>query len=138
MDINHWAKTGRISIWRYEPVNRNFPGWHMTADKLGYESLKNLIQCFKESSAGTKRTITLDKPDRNLASTKLAKTVEAKVVIELSSKENDWHLKNEGPKLKINIGLAKLGELLSGIQRAQSGSYDFSVGGLKGQNLWFW
>ncbi|MFT5083714.1 MAG: hypothetical protein ACI9Y1_001763 [Lentisphaeria bacterium] len=39
MNLNPWKLNGSISIWRYEPINRKIPGWHLIADNNRYDSL---------------------------------------------------------------------------------------------------
>lgn len=138
MNLNTWKKEGAISIWRYEPKKKNFPGWHMTADSIGYESLIELLSLLKNSIAESKRTIELDSPDGWSASTELKKTPEKKVVIQLIDGGEQWKLKNEDGKLIIMLNKLGVSLFLGGIERAKSGDYDFSIGGTKGQNLWFW
>ena len=138
MNINSWSKSGKIAIWRYEPKKKNFPGWHMACDSEGYQSLKLLLSLLSESDSLTKRTLVLDEPDLFSASSTLKKTKQDKLVVIKSESSENWHLKNENGKLTLEIGAHKLNELVSGINNAIDGKYDFSVGSSGGQNLWFW
>jgi hypothetical protein len=138
MHLNTWKKKGSISIWRYEPKKNNFPGWHMTADSAGYDSLLELLELLKASAPESKRTLALEVPDRWSASSELKKTAEKKVVIQLTGSEECWKLTNEDGKLFITLNVQGISILFNGIEQAKSGAYDFSVGGINGQNLWFW
>lgn len=110
----------------------------MTCDKFGYESLIDLLQLLRSSSVGAKRTIALDEPDIYSASTSLKKTAENKVVIGSCNEPEYWNLKNEDGKLYLSIGIDSINGLIAAIKKAEAGEYDFSFGGTKGQNLWFW
>jgi len=110
----------------------------MTCDKLGYESLIELLELFCSSSVGAKRTLTLDKPDIYSASSSLKKTAENKVVISSHKESEYWNLRNEDSKLYLFIGINSSKGLICAIKKAEAGEYDFSFGGTKGQNLWFW
>jgi len=138
LNINQWKKKGNIAIWRYAPLRKNFPGWHITCDKLGYVSLIGFLELLRSSPVGAKRTISLDEPNINSSSTSLKKTAESKVVISLSSEPDFWNLKNEDGKLYLSLGMNSLKGLIDAVSEAEAGSYDFSFGSLKGQNLWFW
>ena len=138
MNLNIWKQNGSISIWRYNPLNKNFPGWHMSADKEGYESLLQFLNLLELSPVGSKRTLKLTKPDVWSASTTLKKTPEKKVLITLSSSIDDWHLKTEQDRLLFSIGVQQISLLKTGIMDARNGEYDFSVGAIDGQNMWFW
>ncbi len=96
------------------------------------------MSLLKNSIAESKRTIELDSPDGWSASTELKKTPEKKVVIQLIDGGEQWKLKNEDGKLIIMLNKLGVSLFLGGIERAKSGDYDFSIGGTKGQNLWFW
>lgn len=138
MNLNTWKKEGLISIWRYEPKERSLPGWHMTADSSGYDSLVVLLNLLKNSAPESKRTIALDTPSKWLVSAELKKTPEEKVLIQLTVGEEAWKLRSEDGKLIVTLNLHGISLFLSGIEQAKSGEYDFSIGGIKGQNLWFW
>jgi hypothetical protein len=138
MHLNDWKKQGTIAIWKYKPVNRNFPGWHMSCDSLGYDSLLSLLDLLSKQLPAGKRTLKLDKPDIWSASSSLKKTAEAKAMISLSVDDDKWCLSNENGKFLVSVGVNKLNGLVDAIKLAKSGEYDFSFGGTKGQNLWFW
>jgi hypothetical protein len=137
MNLNLWKQNGSISIWRYKPLNKNFPGWHMSADKEGYESLLQFLNLLELSPVGSKRTLKLIKPDIWSASTTLKKTPEKKVLIALSSSIDDWHLKTEQDRLLFSIGVQQIHVLKAGIMDAKNGEYDFSVGAKDGQTCGF-
>lgn len=138
MNLNDWKLKGSISIWRYEPLKKNFPGWHMTATHDGYDSILSLIELLEASPFGSKRTIELVAPDAWSASSELKKTAEQKVIIYLVESDSHWLLESIDGKLHLKLGLSSLSCFRKGILDARNGKYDFSVGGTKGQNLWFW
>lgn len=66
------------------------------------------------------------------------KTPEQKILITLSDLGAHWQLKAGRDKLLFNIGVQKISILKAGIMDAINGEYDFSVGAINGQNIWFW
>jgi len=110
----------------------------MSADKVGYESLLEFLYLLEKSPVGSKRTLKLVKPDIWSASSTLKKTPEKKVLIELSGSDDNWHLETQPDKLLFNIGVQQIPVLTAGIMDAKKGEYDFSVGAIDGQNMWFW
>ena len=110
----------------------------MTCDQLGYQSLLELLALLLRSPVGSKRTFVLDKPDKWSASSSLEKSAELKTVFVLSPEEDAWNLVNEESKLIITIGVNTIKGLVSSVELAKSGEYDFSFGRKKGLNLWFW
>ena len=110
----------------------------MTATDNGYGSILRLIKLLGVSHFGAKRTFELVAPDPWSASSELKKVAEQKVVISLVEPDSHWSLESIDGKLHVKFGLSSLSSLHNGILDARNGKYDFSIGGTKGQNLWFW
>jgi len=43
---------GRVSLWRYNLNERNYPGWNLDVDAAGCGSLLELIDAFTAAGAG--------------------------------------------------------------------------------------
>ena len=55
-------QSGSISLWRYAERDRNYPGWHFSADYAGSDSLVALLDALVGNLAGEHRTIALSVP----------------------------------------------------------------------------
>ena len=60
------------------------------------------------------------------------------MVLTLKQDESHWSLKNHEDKLQFSVGFSGIEELRKGIQLAESGEYDFSIGKPSEESLWFW
>lgn len=62
MNGHHWKQKGQLYLWRYEPENKNYAGWHISGDTYGLNSLVELMQAMNFSGAKQYRTIKLAQP----------------------------------------------------------------------------
>jgi hypothetical protein len=140
MNINKWKQSGNIYIWKYRSNPRNYPGWHLNADKQGCDSLIEFLSLLSDEDSGLKRTINLSKPDSrqyNVPTSQYKVKAEAKLVIIKSPKENDFHFSYDSDKLTLNIGGSQIPEFVRGLTDVANGKGDYCIGD-DGQELWFW
>ena len=60
--LDHWQQSGNVWLWRYRGSDRNYPGWHLTADPKGAASLIRLLDVFANSDQPAFRTVQLSRP----------------------------------------------------------------------------
>src|ERR1043166_2550664 len=81
-NIEKYHLRGRVSLWKYKAESRNYPGWNLTSDKEGCESLLSLLQLMQASSFSSHKRINLTPPTTQ--SIKAAADLSFKAVRQLS------------------------------------------------------
>jgi hypothetical protein len=66
MAPHQWKQAGRLSLWHYTESERNYRGWHLTADAEAALSLAAVLRAFKESQVECYRTLVVTAPTRSV------------------------------------------------------------------------
>lgn len=137
-----WRQAGSISIWRYTGNVRNFPGWHVSADKAGCESLLALLAAFAADAVPALRTLAIDAPTpavlavpNNRSHSVIAPD---RWALSFVSDAGHWAFAESSPHLEFAFGADWLPALRDAIAEAAHGHGDRSIGPLRGERLWFW
>jgi hypothetical protein len=142
---NTWKQSGRISLWRYTENERNYPGWHLSADVAGCQSLLALLEALATDGGGF-RTITITTPDKaqllvpNNKSGLAAWVAPTKLQMELSPNPTEWAFPPDMDPAAITVGSNWLAPLREGIAGIAKGRGDYAIGDRKNGSfrLWFW
>lgn len=59
-----WKQVGTIFRWRYTDGQRNYPGFHFTADGKGVVSMASFFEVLEKSESGLLRTISITAASR--------------------------------------------------------------------------
>lgn len=59
MGVSAWKQAGHIYVWRYAIPNRSRRGWHFHADRVGCESVVDLIDRMVAEGEPSHRTLAL-------------------------------------------------------------------------------
>lgn len=148
-DVTSWKQKGVISLWRYEENIRNYPGWHLTADATGVESLIFLLNLMRESCAATYRTITITPPSASALCVPNNKGGKASFIapqkwrIEYTKRaelSETWHFPVTSESASLLMGANFLALLAAGVEGILHGKGDYSIGSSGADNsvLWFW
>lgn len=133
--INKLKVKGKIYIWKYLENSRNYPGWNITTDKIGGESLLKLIDLMitcKWSSKKTFQTIEPNKNQLNVPNNKNGKAEWKSVqnlTLNLKKKiEPDfWEIIDKGNEIEILLGNNSLLKLEKAIKRILNNDGDFAI-----------
>lgn len=141
---NSWKQSGRISLWRYTENERNFPGWHLSADAAGCQSLLALLEALAADRAGF-RTVAITVPTKpqlcvpNNKGGQAAWLAPNKLRVTFSPAPEEWCFPSTLDPAAITVGSAWVGRLQEGITGILKGQGDYSIGGDRGSlPLWFW
>lgn len=138
-----WKPSGSVSLWRYTENTRNYPGWHLTADAAGCDSLLDLLDALATEPGGY-RTIPLRAPDEaqlgvpnNRRSPHIAAT---KLQLTLSDAPADWRFPSDHDPASLTIGNDWLAPLRKGLLDITQGRGDYRIGNDDSGSLklWFW
>ena len=140
-----WKQSGSVSLWYYTENERNYPGWHLTADAAGCESLIALIDLFATGTPAS-RAVDITPPSEaqlgvpNNKSGLAAWRAPSKLRVAFSNNPADWSFPPELDPAVLTIGSDWLAPLREGISGIPHGRGDYSIGpsGKGGSRLWFW
>jgi hypothetical protein len=137
-----WQPRGSTSLWRYAENERNYPGWHLSADRAGSESLTELIDAFASMSVAAVRTLELDCPSAAVLAVPNNKggtaAIDAalKLRVRYVEQPSRWQLSMTRDAAELEVGHEWLARLRSGCVDMANGRGDYSIGTHPG--LWFW
>lgn len=142
LSSHSWKQHGAISLWRYTENECNYPGWHLSANPAGCESLIALIEALAADGANAARSVELMPPTSAILSVPNNKHGTAKFVaptklrISFSGTPDHWLLPQQLEPAELSFGHAWLAPLRNGLAGIPNGIGDFSIGG--DLPLWFW
>jgi hypothetical protein len=138
-----WTQSGVVALWHYEESNRNYLGWHLTADGRGCASLCELIDAMVADGSGATRRITITAPPRAMLAVPncpQGKPISPQTLrLSVHRSKNEWRFSSDAISAEIRLGETWLHRLRQGIVGIHQGDGDYSIGaGSKDQKLWFW
>jgi len=141
-----WKKSGQIMLWRYTEHDRNFPGWHLTADPAGCTSLKALIDVLTADGVPSSRVFDVSPPKERVLAVPNNRPGRAvwvspsKLRLSLSADSSQWQFPDALEPAELTLGADWLPELRKGIEGIGRGIGDYSIGGRRNGSLplWFW
>lgn len=142
--LSAWRQTGLISLWRYTENGQNYPGWHLSADANGCDSLIRLMDAFAACSQSGFRTVQTQAPTsaqlqvpNNKAGRAAFQAPERLRVVKLDNPA-EWTLSADNATLALTIGVDWLAPLRQAFEALRQGKGDFSVGPSGGEVLTLW
>lgn len=141
-----WKQSGNVSLWYYTGNERNYPGWHLTADAAGCDSLIALIDALAAYGCAAARSVEIRPPSSaqlkvpNNKSGLAAWQAPSKLRIAFSEDPELWSFPLVLEPAALILGsdwLAPLRDGISGIARGR-GDYSIGVAGNGSWRLWFW
>jgi hypothetical protein len=141
-----WKQSGNVSLWYYTENERNFPGWHLTADDAGCESLIALLDSFAAEGTPTSRAVGITPPSKaqlgvpNNRAGLAAWRSPHKLRLAFSDYAAQWSFPLGQDPAVLTIGSDWLAPLREGISGIPHGRGDYSIGypGKSSPGLWFW
>jgi hypothetical protein len=128
----HWQQSGSVWLWRYRGSDKNYPGWHLTADRTGAASLIQLLDIFANSNEPVFRTVQLGHPTvaiRSVPNNRNADwTAPVKLRIGLAADPNEWVLTCTDATAQLTLGLDWCPIFRQAVARIALGEGDFSIG----------
>jgi hypothetical protein len=141
-----WKQSGKVSLWYYTENERSFPGWHLTADRVGCESLIALLDALAAEGIAASRLVEVRPPSKaqlgipNNKSGLAAWKAPNKLRIAFSENPQEWSFPLDLDPAVLTIGSDWLAPLREGISGIPHGHGDYSIGptGKGSPGLWFW
>lgn len=137
-----WKQSGPVALWRFIENQRNFPGWHLTANAGGCASLIALLDAFAIDNAPSSRVLAIVQP--TLAELRVPNnrssgiTVPGKLRLVFAEESNAWSFPAATDTAELTFGSQWLAPLKEAVAGIPLGKGDFSIGLRSGERLWFW
>lgn len=131
-------------LWRYLENQRNYPGWHLSADSVGCVSLLALLDAFTIDGTPSSRTLAIIPPTQtilavpnNRSSSWISPT---KLRISFTSVPFEWCFTESADPAELSLGSDWLAKLRKSVAGIVDGVGDYSIGHSGGGSLrlWFW
>ena len=138
-----WKQQGVVSLWRYTENVGNFPGWHLSADDAGVQSLLQLLGSLQSDSSAY-RTVSISPPSKRLLQVPNNQRGRAKWVapsklqIRVSPGSDEWGFPPELDPAYLTVGSSHLPSLIGALEGIPRGEGDFSIGSDHNSNLRLW
>ena len=139
-----WKSAGAVALWRYRENQRNFPGWHLTADPIGCASLLSLFDALGTDGDGSSRIFVVQPPTPAILAVPNNRRSPwcspSKLRLSVSEKPSEWIFPDTLEPATLTFGLDWLPELQRGIADISRGHGDYAIGNPTDSNLqlWFW
>jgi hypothetical protein len=146
-EVTTWKQEGLLSLWHYTENERNYPGWHLSADPAGSVSLSALLRAFEASKVESYRTLTIMVPSRAVlgvpnnrgggAGYRAPSKWRLKYLPDPDNAKI-WHFEEANNVVELALGSDGLEDLITGVKDIASGKGDYSIGLDGNEELWFW
>jgi hypothetical protein len=144
LQAHTWQQIGTVSLWRYTENDRNFPGWHLSANAEGVAAILALLSAFEADGVAGSRTLTVAAPTASLLAVPNNRTSKwvapSKFRLSFSAEPSQWDFPESLNPAELTFGAQWLPTLRQGVSGVSRGHGDYSVG-CHGRNnfpLWFW
>jgi hypothetical protein len=149
-EVQRWRQQGRIFLWRYRDKPRNYPGWHLSADAPGAQSLVELCRLMEGAQFSSETSIIISDPTASVLSVPnyirgAAKWQSAhRWTIEYPKGKvapGEWQIRFSGEELRLRVGGGTLEQLERGIEDIRNGHGDYTIGSddtPESDRLWLW
>lgn len=144
MQCHEWKQEGSVFLWRYEPRNRNYGGWNISADKAGCGSLIKLLDVLSMDGSGATRSVRITRPTKAILAVPNCpvRTFVAPnaLRITIANDPTEWRFPMTSEYADLSMGADWLLLMRDSIKDIDAGLGDYSIGGSdKGDlPLWFW
>jgi hypothetical protein len=140
---DHWQQSVSVWLWRYSSSDRNYPGWHLTADRAGASSLIGLLEVLISGNQSVFRTVQLGRPTPAIFSVPNNRNAEwtapSKLRIGVAADPNEWIFTCADATAHLTLGRNWCPMLRQALSGVPLGKGDFSIGQSdSAQRLWLW
>jgi hypothetical protein len=134
-----------ISLWRYRDNRRNYPGYHLSADREGCVRLVAVLSVLQSAKRGLAMTVPLAAPTAKVLSVPnnwsgLASLVPFDrwlVTVDSASDEDRLVFTEAAVACRLSLSPSLIPSVIAGVRDIENGKGDYCIG--EGDHsLWFW
>jgi hypothetical protein len=145
--IDKWKQQGNLYLWKYLENARNYPGWHMTANRSACQNLADLIEKMLSSPWSSQKVLNTEPPNEKIlqvpnnrggkAHWEAAQSLILKYPKKHKVTDDSFLLKEYKNTVELSLGKNSLELLRQGILEIPEGKGDYTIG-TDEIMLWFW
>jgi hypothetical protein len=144
--VDAWKQHGTVYLWHYLENERNYPGWHFTADAEGVASVSALFKALRGHSTPAYRTVVVSQPTPSILGVPNNKSGAARwfapdkwriTYLPDTEQANTWTFQSDNKIARLSLGSAMVPQLIAGVEDVAQGKGDYCIG-LANSELWFW
>ena len=140
--IEKFQFSGSLYIWKYVDDQSHYPGWNITGDNDGCDSLIELLEIMDKSDYPSRKSIKTVPVTANQVKVANGGRYKATESLKLDYKrygQIEWKTSETKDGLLIEFNKDKIKELKTSIQKIKKGNGDFAVSDSLDDNvLYFW
>jgi hypothetical protein len=136
--VARWKQSGCVYCWRFVDNASNYPGWNVTADRDGCNSMLHLFNLMASAMHPSSQCVRLTRPSPGIAAGPGNRGGQARwssgaSELEIKFRKNHvppshWSLERQGDSLVLIVGQDKLEELRRGFEDIMNGEGDWGIG----------
>jgi hypothetical protein len=141
--IEKFKLKGRLFVWKFHPENRNYPGWNLTGDTEGCNSLIELLELMQASSFPSRKTIATQTATisqvKAATGTKPFKSANKLTLRYRKGEPQFWYTEEVDNGIRVTFGEREIELLQTALRRIIKGEGDFAIGDSEDEHLvYFW
>lgn len=133
-------------MWRYKENKRNYPGYHLTADREGCESLEKILANFETSQKARDHRFdltpvtqaVLDVPNNASGNATVVSLKPWRLFVDPTQPEGFFEFSERHPACDLKLSPQQAGCVLEGVRDISKGKGDYCIGGDGDHVIWFW
>jgi hypothetical protein len=132
-----------IYLWKYRQKNRNYAGYHLSADDKGAEYLIELFGRLGTTTKSKSKTVQLSQVTEKVLSVPgynapIVKYNDWKIELDNEVQDEYFEIIGNGSTCILNLSSAQAVCILEGVKDISQGKGDYCIGGDKDNVIWFW
>ena len=135
---------GRIYLWRYRERTRNYPGFHLSADRAGAGQLLTLLVSLAKARTPQLANVTLDPATADVLAipnnrgAAISSYRHWELSVDPRYEPERLHFTVVGDRARAELSPVQVESLAAGVEDIRERRGDYSIGDEEEHQLWFW
>jgi hypothetical protein len=135
-----------IFLWRYRENRRNYPGYHLTANREGCDQLLEILGAHEKAKQAIQTIVSLSSvtpqilsvPDNTRGDAACVSLAAWELITQPEFPPEYFQFQESYPICRLQLSQNQAGCIAEGVKDIQAGKGDYCIGGEGDQVLWFW
>jgi hypothetical protein len=135
---------GKVSLWRYRERARNYPGFHLSADRLGCDQLLTLLSSLMKARTPRIGNVALDPvtpamlaiPNNRDAA--ISAYRHWALVVDPGFPPERLHFTVTNDRVQTELSVVQAESVADGVRDIRERRGDYAIGDEEDHQLWFW
>jgi hypothetical protein len=135
---------GQVCLWRYRERTRNYPGFHLSADRHGCDQLLTLLGSLAKARTSQIGHIALDPVTAAVLAVPNNRDAEVsayrhwELIVDPRFPPERLHFAVVGDRVRTELSPVQVESLAAGVQDIRERRGDYSIGDDDDHQIWFW